>query len=105
MPAASGNSAPRLPFSIARPTLAPELASRLLGRETRSALAVRAEDVHLEPDGSTATLERIVPFGVTNRAVVLLDGSRLLIDTPLAGLRPGSLVDLRIDEAAVRSIG
>jgi ABC-type sulfate/molybdate transport systems ATPase subunit len=98
---ADAECAPLLGFDN---VLRPALASRLLGREVRHALAVRAGDVHLEPGGSTAMLERIVPFGAVNRAVVCVDGARVLVDTPLAGLRPGSLVDLRIDEAAARAI-
>ena len=61
-------------------------------------------------DGSTGTLERILPFGAVTRAIVTVDGTRILIDTPApapawaAALGPGSRVDVQIDERAARAL-
>jgi ABC-type sulfate/molybdate transport systems ATPase subunit len=86
----------------------PELASRLLGRATRHSLAVRAADCRLDPRGKAARVVRIVPFGAVVRAFVSIDGTRMLVDTPapqrLGALRPGSPVDVLIDEAAARAL-
>jgi ABC-type sulfate/molybdate transport systems ATPase subunit len=88
--------------------LCSELASRLLGRVTRHPLAVRAADCRLDPHGSAGTLERILPFGSVTRAIVTIDGTRILIDTPapapewLTALEPGSHVDVQIDASAAR---
>ena len=88
--------------------LSPELASRLLGRVTSHPLAVRAADCRLDPHRGPGTLERILPFGSVIRAIVTVDGTRILIDTPapapqwLTTLDPGSDVDVQIDGSAAR---
>jgi ABC-type sulfate/molybdate transport systems ATPase subunit len=90
--------------------LSPELASRLLGRATLHPLAVRAADCRLELHGSAGTLERTLPFGSVTRAIVTVDGTRILIDTPtpapqwLTTLEPGSHIDVQIDAAAARAL-
>ena len=90
--------------------LEPALASRLLGRQTRHGVAVRAADCRLEPNGQTGTLERTVPLGAVTRAIVTVDDTRLLINAPapapdwLAALAPGSQVEVRIDEDAARPL-
>jgi hypothetical protein len=90
--------------------LSPKLASRLLGRATRHPLAVRAADCRLDPHGSTGTLERILPFGTVTRAIVTVDGTRILIDSPASppkwftAVQPGSHVDVEIDVSAARAL-
>jgi ABC-type sulfate/molybdate transport systems ATPase subunit len=90
--------------------LSPQLASRLLGRVTRQSLAVRAADCRLDPHGSAATLERILPFGSVTRAIVTIDATRILIYAPapapkwLAALAPSSRVDVQIDASAARTL-
>jgi ABC-type sulfate/molybdate transport systems ATPase subunit len=88
--------------------LSPELATRLLGRVTRHPIAVRAADCRLDPNGSAGTLERILPFGTVTRAIVTIDRTRIVIDTPalapqrVAALEPGSHVGVQIDESGAR---
>jgi ABC-type sulfate/molybdate transport systems ATPase subunit len=83
--------------------LPPALAERLLG--LRDHVAVRARDVRLAA-GTAATVERALPFGEHTRIEVAVDGVRVLAD--VAGtapeLRPGDLVDVRVDAAAARVI-
>jgi hypothetical protein len=77
---------------------------------TRHALAVRATDCRVDPRGSAATLERILPFGTVTRAIATIDATRILINAPasapqwLTALEPGSRVDVRIDASAARSL-
>ena len=90
--------------------LSPELAGRLLGRATRHSLGVRATDCRLDPHGSAGKLERILPFGTITRAIVTIDGNRILIDIPapaprwLTAVQPGSHVDVQIDVSAARAL-
>ena len=90
--------------------LSPTLATRLLGRQTRHRVAVRAADCRLDPNGETGTLERTVPLGAVTRAIVTVDDARLFINAPapapdwLAALAPDSRVGVRIDEDAARPL-
>ena len=69
-----------------------------------SAIAVRAVDCRLAPDRGEGRLERVLPFGEHVRAVVALDGARLLVDVPEAAwsgtLAPGAAVAVTADASA-----
>jgi len=82
----------------------PPVASRLLGRAVSSAIAVRAVDCRLAPGPGEGRLERVLPFGEHVRAVVALDGARLLVDVPEAAwsgtLAPGAAVAVTADASA-----
>ena len=91
--------------------LSPAAASRVLGRLLDHAVAVRATDCRLDPDGNGAgTIERILPFGGFTRAIVAIHGIRILSDTPtpaferLSQLQPGTNVDLHIDASEARTL-
>jgi len=90
--------------------ISPELASRLLGRDAHHPVAVRAADCRLYPHGSEGTIERILPFGTFVRAIVSIDGARMLIDTPapasswLDAVEPGAAVDIEVEEGVTRDL-
>ncbi len=82
-----------------------KVASRLLGRDVPHSIAVRAADCRLGPEGGEGRLERVLPFGEHVRAVVALDGARVLVDVPEAAwpgtLAPGAAVAVAADASAV----
>ncbi len=91
--------------------LNPQLASRLLGRQTDHAVAVRATDCRIEPHGGgAARVQRVLPFGSFTRASVAINDTRILSDTPapapewLIDLEPGASVDVHIDTSAARAL-
>ena len=91
--------------------LSPHVASRLLGRQTDHAVAVRATDCRLDSDGGGAgTVERILPFGAFTRAIVTIDDTRIFSDTPasspewLTAFEPGTSVDVHINLSAARTL-
>ena len=91
--------------------LSPHVASRLLGRETDHAVAVRATDCRLDSDGGGAgAVERILPFGAFTRAIVRIDDTRIFSDTPasspewLTAFEPGTRVDVHINLSAARTL-
>ena len=90
--------------------LNPQMASRLLGRKTDHAVAVRATDCRLQPhSGGAARVQRVLPFGSFTRAIVAIDDTRILSDTPaapewLVDLEPGASVDVHIDASATRAL-